>query len=97
MVIYGYAKDYTYEGVGNLMIRCRIPSIHGPYNYNDFKGTRPKRYVKDEDLPYYPSVLLPYLPIEGNVVALMSLDEGNNQFIVIGLMGSTYNSGATNI
>lgn len=97
MVIYGYAKDYYYTGDATLLIRCRIPTIHGPYNYNDFKGSRPKRYTQDKDLPYYPSVLLPNLPVDGDVVALLSTDEGNEHFIVIGLMGSSYNSGKTNI
>ena len=97
MIIYGYAKEYRYTGDGTLLIKCRVPLMHGPYNYNDFKGTIPKRYVQDKDLPFYPSVLLPSLPIEGDVVALCALDGGNEHFLIIGLTGANYNSGATNI
>jgi hypothetical protein len=97
MIVYGYAKEYYYTGEGMLLIKCRIPVIHGPYNYNDFKGTRPKRYIIDKDLPFYPSVILPHLPIDGDVVALESTDEGKEHFIVIGLMGSSYSSGMTNL
>lgn len=97
MIIYGYAKDYYYTGDGTLLVKCRIPNIHGPYNYKEFAGKVPKRYVRDEDLPYYPSVLLPYLPSDGDVVALSSLDNGNEHFLIIGLTGASYTSGATNI
>lgn len=92
MITYGYAKDYKYTGDGSLMIRVRIPSIHGPYNREEYKGKTIRNYVEDKDLPYYPSVLLPHMPTDGEVAALSSIDSSNSQFIVIGLTGSQYKS-----
>ena len=87
MITYGYCKGYYYTGDGTLMVRCRIPSIHGPYSH----------YVTDDALPYYPSLLLPHLPNEGEVVAISSLDSGNSNFLVLGLTGASYYTGLTNL
>lgn len=97
MVIYGYAKDYMYTGDGTLLVKVRVPSIHGPYYQTNYKGNKAKNYVRDGDLPYYPSLLLPHLPTAGEVVALLSTNEKSSQFIVVGLTGGSYNAGVTNL
>ena len=93
MVVNGYVKGYMYTGDGTLMIQVRIPSIHGPYKQSGLIRNQSKRYVRDEDLPYCPSVLLPHLPSEGEVVALMSIDGKTSRFMVIGLTGGSYHTG----
>lgn len=90
MIVNGYVKDYMYTGDGTLMIRARIPSIHGPMNQREYNGQQVYNYVRDEDLPYYPSVLLPHLPNDGEVVAMMSLNESSSEFMIIGLTGGSY-------
>lgn len=97
MIIFGYAKQYTYSGDGTLQIQVRIPSIHGPYRQEDSNGRQVKTYTRDQDLPYYPSLLLPHLPNDGDVVAISSMDTTANQWIIIGLTGGSYRSGVTNI
>lgn len=97
MITYGYAKEYRYAGDGTLQVRVRIPSVHGPYKQSNAQGKTIRNYVIDDDLPWYPSLLLPHLPQEGEVVAVQALNKGNNDFIVIGLTGGSYHSGATNI
>lgn len=97
MITFGYAKDYRYTNDGTLEIRVRIPSIHGPYKQSDYRGKAIRNYVRDENLPYYMSLLLPHLPIDGEVVALSSLNPSNNELIVIGLTGGSYSSGITEI
>lgn len=96
MVVYGYAKDYKYSGDGTLQIRVRIPNVHGPYNRSEYKGQVPRNYTYDADLPYYPSLLLPHLPSEGEVVALTSLDTTSSNWLVIGLTGGSYKLPNTN-
>lgn len=95
MLVFGYAKDYYYAGDSTLRIRVRIPSIHGPYKQTDAKGQTIRNYVKDSDLPYYQSLLLPQYPKEGDVVALVNTKDNSNNtdFIIIGLTGSSYISG----
>lgn len=93
MVVYGYAKGYRYNGDGSLTIKVRIPSIHGPYSQSEYRGKTIRSYILDDDLPYYPSLLLPHLPTEGEVVALTSLDDTSNQLLVIGLTGGSYLNG----
>ena len=97
MITYGYAKGYQYSNDGTLMIKVRIPSVHGAYELGANRGKLPRNYVRDEDLPWYPSLLLPQMPSEGDVVAITSLSKGNNNFLILGLTGGSYNSGATNI
>lgn len=97
MVTYGFAKQYMYAGDGTLMIQVRIPSIHGPYKQSNANGKTIRNYVIDSDLPWYQSILLPHLPNEGEVVALMSTDAGYNQLIVIGLTGGSYYTGVTDL
>lgn len=97
MITYGYAKAYKYAGDGTLSIKVRIPSVHGPYKQSNARGKTIRNYVLDSDLPWYPSLLLPHLPQEGEVVAVQSLNSGNSDFIVIGLTGGSYHAGATNI
>lgn len=96
MIIYGYARDYKYTGDGTLLIQVRIPSVHGPYNRRSYDGKPVRNYTEDENLPYYPSLLLPHLPAEGEVVALCPLNNGNSQFIIIGLTGGSHQIGLNN-
>lgn len=91
MIVYGFAKDYTYDGDGTLKVRVRIPSIHGPYVQQMSKGT----YTRDKDLPWYTAMLMPNMPVEGDVVVLESVGSGAGQhFIVLGLTGGNYNNGS---
>ena len=92
MITYGYAKGYMYTNDGTLLIKIRIPSIHGPYHKSEYNGKSVHNYVDDSDLPYYPSVLLPHLPADGDVAVISSLDSSNGQFIVLGLTGGQYKS-----
>lgn len=97
MITYGYAKQYRYSGDGVMQVQVRIPSIHGPYTQQDYNGKTVRNYTRDDDLPWYPSLLLPSLPHDGEVVAVATLDEGNTQFLIIGLTGGSYKSGMTNL
>lgn len=96
MITFGYVKDYRYTGDGTLMIKVRIPSVHGPYDLSSYRGKPIRNYVRDEDLPYYQSLLLPHLPTEGEVVALSALNTAKLEYIVIGLTGGSYYAAATN-
>lgn len=97
MIIFGYVKGYQYKNDGTLMIQVRIPTIHGAFNQVDYGGKTVRNYVMDKDLPWFPSVLLPNTPNEGEVVALSSITPANNDFIVIGLTGGSYYTGTTNL
>ncbi len=97
MIVYGYVKDFKYAGDGTMQIQVRIPNVHGAYQKTDYKGKTIRNYTADEDLPWYPSVLLPHEPTEGEVVALTSLDKSSSNWLVLGLTGGSYNAGATNI
>lgn len=97
MIVYGYAKAHKYTGDGALLIQVRIPSIHGPYLKSDAKGQSIKNYVADQDLPYYNSLVLPYIPNEGEVVALINTGAGNSILLVIGVTGGSYSAGLTNL
>lgn len=93
MIVNGYAKGYRYSGDGTLYIKVRIPTIHGPYTESENRGNKIYNYVRDEDLPYYQSILLPSLPNDGEVVALATVKENISQFMVIGLTGGSYFNG----
>lgn len=97
MIVFGYVKSYMYAGDGTLMVQVRIPSIHGPYTQAGYNGQPARNYVRDADLPSYPSLLLPHLPNEGEVCALATMNENAAQFLVIGLTGGSYYTGSTNI
>lgn len=97
MITFGYAKDYKYTGDGTFMIQVRIPSVHGPYSLKDYQGKVIKNYIQDDDLPWYNSLLLPHLPNDGEIVALSSFNNSNNDFLVIGLTGGSYNSNNMNL
>lgn len=91
MITFGFAKDYTYDGDGTFKIQVRIPSAHGPYRQQSTKGI----YVRDQDLPWLTSILLPQMPAEGDVVVLQSDNESkSSEFIVIGLTGGNYHNGS---
>ena len=90
-------KDYRYTGDGTLMIKVRVPNIHGPFRQTDYQGKQIRNYVNDSDLPYYVSLLLPHLPSDGEVVAMVSTNSGNNDFLVLGITGGNYYSGLTNL
>lgn len=92
MIIYGFAKDYQYDGDGTLKVQVRIPSIHGPYRQVATKGT----YTKDEDLPWVTCLLTVHLPVEGDVIMLQSVHENNgSDYVGLGLTGGNYHNGAT--
>lgn len=97
MIVNGYVKDYMYTGDGTLMVRVRIPSIHGPMSQKEYSGQQVRNYTRDEDLPYYPSLLLPHLPNDGEVVALTSTNNKSSEFMVLGLTGGSYYTNLTNI
>lgn len=97
MITFGYAKQYQYTNDGTLLIQVRIPSIHGAFDRSSYRGQPIRNYTRDEDLPYYQSILLPHLPVDGEVVALSSINKADNEFIVIGLTGGSYFTGVTNI
>lgn len=96
MVTYGYVKDTRYSGDGTLMIRVRIPTIHGAYDKSEYQGKTLRNYTEDVDLPWYPSLLLPHMPAEGEVVALTSLDTTSSNWLVIGLTGGSHRLPNTN-
>lgn len=96
MIVNGYVKDYMYSGDGTLMIKVRIPTIHGPMSQKEYNGQQVRNYMKDSELPYYPSLLLPHLPTEGEVVALTSTNSSNSEFLVLGLTGGSYYNNFTN-
>lgn len=96
MIVNGYVKSYMYAGDGTLMIQVRIPTIHGPIDMKEYRGNVSRNYVRDEDLPFYPSLLLPHMPTEGEVVALMSKNDKTSEFIVLGLTGGSYYTNYTN-
>lgn len=97
MIVYGYAKATKYAGDGTLLIKVRVPNEHGPYLISDYKGKTARNYTQDADLPWYPSLLLPYLPGDGEVVALTSLDTTSSSWLVIGLTGGSYKLGVTQL
>ena len=91
MIVYGYAKQYKYANDGTLLVQVRIPSIHGPYDLSQAKGKTVRNYVRDADLPWYESVLLPHLPNEGEVVMMASVNEAKSaHHVVLGLTGGSY-------
>ena len=96
MLTFGYVKGYKYANDGTLLIQVRIPSIHGAYNISEYGGKTVRNYTKDEDLPWVPSILLPHLPGEGEVVVVASMNYGKSNFVILGMTGGSYNSGATN-
>lgn len=94
MIVYGFVKDYYYANDGTLKVQVRIPSIHGPYVQEtpNSKNT----YVRDSDLPWVTSVLLPHLPDEGEVVMLQSVNESKSaEYVCIGLTGGSYVTGTS--
>ena len=97
MITYGYAKDHYYTGDGTLMVRVRIPSIHGAYKQTDYKGQTIRNYTQDDKLPYYQSLQMSHIPNEGDVVVLLSTNDSRSNMIVIGTTGASYNSGKTNL
>ena len=92
MITYGFAKGYKYAGDGTLMIQVRLPAVHGPFLLSDYQGRIPRNYVKDSELPYFPSLLLPHLPSDGEVVAVTTLNNSTSEFLVLGLTGGSYYS-----
>lgn len=97
MIVYGYVKDVKYSGDGTLMLQVRVPNMHGAYAMSDYKGKPVRNYVSDANLPWYPSLILPHEPTEGEVVAMSSLGSSSSDWLVIGLTGGSYNTGATSL
>ena len=90
MIVYGFAKQYRYTGSGTLEIQVRIPNIHGPMTQEQYNGQAVRNYTRDQDLPWYPSLLLPHLPTSNEVVALTSMNESSADWLIIGLTGGQY-------
>lgn len=97
MIVYGYVKGVKYSGDGTMQIQVRIPNVHGAFDVSDYGGKKVRNYTNDADLPWYPSLLLPHKPTEGEVVAVASLDSAGSNWMVIGLTGGSYNAGTTNL
>lgn len=97
MIVYGYAIEYQYTSDGTFLIKVRIPSIHGPMKQSEYNGQKVRGYVQEQNLPWYQSLVLPQLPGYGQVVALVSTNSSNNEFLVIGLTGGQYNTLGINI
>jgi len=97
MIINGYVRDHKYEADGTLVVQVRIPSIHGPMDINDYRGKVARNYVRDEDLPYYSSLILPRNPEKDDVVTLMSKNDKTSEFIVLGLTGAKYTKNLSNL
>ena len=96
MIVYGYVKQYRYSADGTLLVQVRIPNIHGAWKKSQDKGQQIRSYTEDANLPWYPSMLLPYLPNEGEVVVLSSLNASESSgFIVLGLTGGSTINPAT--
>ena len=88
MIAFGFCKKYRYTNDGTLEVQVRVPNIHGPYVQS---SSNIKHYTRDEDLPWYTSVLLPHMPREGEVVMLQSVSESkSSEFVIIGLTGGSY-------
>lgn len=96
MVVYGYVKEYKYSGDGTLLVKVRVPNEHGAYDKSEYQGKTLRNYVADKDLPWYPSLLLPHLPVEGEVVAITSLDNTSSNWLILGLTGGSYRYPNTN-
>jgi hypothetical protein len=96
MITFGFALEYKYAGDGTLLIKTRIPSVHGAYKQSDYNGKPIKNWTADADLPWYPSLLLPHLPTAGEVVAVESINHGNSDWLVLGLTGGIYMSNKIN-
>lgn len=92
MIVYGYVKGHRYSGDGTLQLKVRVPNEHGPYLKYEYQGQKIRGYVEDADLPWYPSLLLPYTPHEGEVVALTSLDNTSSSWLVLGLTGGSFSN-----
>ena len=93
MIIFGYAKN-SYQGSDGMWhVQVRIPSVHGPFKQEDYRGKSVRNYVLDDKLPYYNSLELPRKPHDGDVVALASLNGTSSNFLVLGLTGGSYKSG----
>ena len=90
MIVYGYVKDVRYTGDGTMQIKVRVPTIHGAYKLSDYKGQKIRNYTADADLPWYPSLLLPHKPAEGEVVAITTLSDSPSDWLIIGLTGGSY-------
>lgn len=98
MIVYGYAKEYQYTGDGTLLIKTRVPSIHGPLHKSEYKGQKIRRYTEDKDLPWYPSLILPHLPNADEVVAIISTNaSSSSEFLIIGLTGGYADSIVTDV
>lgn len=96
-VVYGYVIGTQYTGTGELMVQVRIPNIHGPISQKDYQGQKVKNYTRDNDLPWYPSLLLHHMPNKFEVVCLMATNAAKNEFIVIGLTGGQYSPSSISV
>ena len=69
MIVYGYAKDCYYTGDNTLLIRVRIPNIHGPYRKEDAKGKILRNYVEDIEVIDHSHILSHEILLAFNQIA----------------------------
>ena len=93
MIVYGYAKGFRYSSYGTLEVQVRVPGIHGPFTQEEYRGMQVRNYTMDANLPYYQSLILPRNPNDGDVVMLITPNEGSTDFIVLGLTGGSWYDG----
>lgn len=86
MIVYGIVKESDNRSDGTLWLKLRIPLIHGADNQSMYGGNVIHNYVLDADLPWYQSIQLPAIPSFGSIVALSTINNSKNEFIVIGVM-----------
>lgn len=86
MIVYGIVKSSETRSDGTLWIKVRVPLIHGADDQKMYDGRTIRNYVLDDDLPWYQSIQLPVVPSFGSIVALSTVNDSKNEFIVIGVM-----------
>ena len=90
MITYGYIVASQPNQMGGYEMQVRIPSVHGAYNLEDYRGQTPRNYVQDKDLPWYPCLESVTNRTTGSIAVLAAINYSNNSFIVIGTTGSSY-------
>ena len=85
MITFGYVKGVESREDKTLWIKVRIPSVHGADSQKAYDGQTIRNYTADEDLPWYQSIYLPQTPKVGDIIALSTMNNANNEFLIIGI------------
>ena len=85
MITFGIAKSVETRKDGTVWVKTRIPSVHGADSQSAYAGQIIRNYTPDDRLPWYQSILLPKNPSSGDILALLSINNANNDFLVIGI------------